>query len=113
MSLFLIGFAIKYIVNALFFNDDTMNKIYESKGKYNLEVQIPIIVYSSLISMLFNTVLSILALSNDVIISFKQNRSTINLNRREKDLINKLNIKFILYFIITIFKIFFNYKIHI
>ena len=47
MNSFFIGFAIEYIVNALFYNDDTMHKIYESKGQFDLETQLPIIVYSS------------------------------------------------------------------
>ena len=71
ISLFLIEFTIDYVVNALFYNDDTMHKIYESKGQFDLEVQIPIIVYSSLISMLLNKPLCLLALSNDAIINFK------------------------------------------
>ena len=95
------GFSIFYVINALFYNDDTMHNIYESKGRFDLEVQLPIIIYSSLISMLLNTPLSLLALSNDLIISFKQNKSTINLVKREEELINKLTIKFILYFIIS------------
>ena len=112
ISLFLLGFSIYYVINALFYNDDTMHNIYESKGRFDLEVQLPIIIYSSLISMLLNTPLSLLALSNDLIISFKQNKSTINLMKREKELINKLTIKFILYFIISfIFLGFFWYYI--
>ena len=62
--------------------------------------------------MLLNTPLSLLALSNDLIISFKHYKSTINLMKREKELINKLTIKFILYFIISfIFLGFFWYYI--
>ena len=101
MNLFAMGFAIKYCINALFFNDDTMNKIYESKGQFDFRVQIPIIVYSSLISLILNTILGLLALSNDAIITFKQNKLNINLANREEDLNNKLTIKFILYFLIS------------
>ena len=32
IDLFLIGFSIDYVINALFYNDETMHKIYESKG---------------------------------------------------------------------------------
>ena len=99
--IFLIEFTIDYIVNALFYNDDTMHNIYESKGKFDLEVQIPIIIYSYLISMLLNTPLEFLAFSNDAIIDFKNNKSIINLNKRKNDLKKKLIIKFILYFIIS------------
>ena len=50
IDLFLVAFVIEYTVNALFFNDDTMHEIYESKGGFNLDTQLPIIVYSSIIS---------------------------------------------------------------
>ena len=111
-DLFLIGFTIDYIVNALFYNDDAMHKIYKSKGQSNLEAQIPIIVYSSLISMILNTPLKLLGLSNDAIIAFKQNKSKINLSKRAEDLKIKLIIKFILYFIFSfLLLIFFWYYI--
>ena len=45
INLFLIGFAIEYTVNAFFYNDDTMHKIYESKGVFDLETQLPIAIY--------------------------------------------------------------------
>ena len=37
IDLFFIGFTIEYTVNALFYNDDTMHKIYENKGKFDLK----------------------------------------------------------------------------
>ena len=100
IDLFFIGFTIEYVVNALFFNDNTMHKIYKNKGKFDLDNQIPIIIYSTIISSIFETFFSSLALSDDAIISFKQNKSKINLWSRKKYLMNKLKIKFILYFII-------------
>ena len=63
INLFLIGFTIDYTVNALFYNDDTMHKIYESKGDFDLETQLPIAVYSTIISTILNYPLNILALS--------------------------------------------------
>ena len=112
IDLFLIGFTIDYIVNALFYNDDTMHNIYESKGEFDLEAQIPIMVYSSLISMVLNAQLEFLAFSNDSIIDFKQNKSIIDLNKRVKDLTNNILIKFILYCIISfLLLIFFWYYI--
>ena len=72
INLFLIGFTIEYIVNALFYNDDTMHKIYEDKGLFDLETQLPIAFYSTIISTILNYPLNFLALSNDVIINFKQ-----------------------------------------
>ena len=99
IDLFLIGITIEYAINALFYNDNTMHKIYESKGQFDLESQLPIIIYSSLISLLLNTPLNSFALSNDEIISFKQVQFNLNLIRGVKDLKNRLaiNLLYILY----------------
>ena len=112
IDLYLVGFAIEYTVNALFYNDDTMHKIYESKGQFDLETQIPIIVYSSIISYILNWPLNFLALSNDIIINFKQDNTKINIAYKAKKLIKILTIKFTLYFIISfLFLLFFWYYI--
>ena len=77
-----------------------MHKIYQSKGEFDLESQIPIIIYSTLISMVLNAPLNFLSLSSDAIIAFKQYKSKINILKRAKLLENKLQIKISLYFII-------------
>ena len=53
--LFFFSFSSDLTINALFFNDDTMHKIYNDKGKYDLLFQIPQILYSTLISKLIDT----------------------------------------------------------
>ena len=112
MDLFFIGFTIYYTINALFFTDDTMHKIYKSNGSFDLEVQIPIAIYSSLISMVLNTLLKILALSNNSIINFKQNKEKKDINQRGDDLNFKVKIKSFLFFILSfIFLLFFWYYI--
>ena len=114
MDLFFIGFSIYYTVNALFYNDDTMHKIYESKGDFDLDTQLPIALYSTIISTILNYPLNYLALSNDAIINFKQDNKKINLLKKSKELIKKLTIKFVLYFIISfLFLLFFWYYISI
>ena len=45
MFLFFFFFSIDFTTNALFFNDDTMHKIYIDEGKFNLIYQIPQIIY--------------------------------------------------------------------
>ena len=79
IDLFFIGFTIEYIINALFYNDDTMHKIYENKGDFDFETQLLIAIYSTIISMILNYPLNSLALSNDLIINFKQDNSKINI----------------------------------
>jgi len=112
IDLFFIGFSIVYTVNGLFYNDDTMHNIYESKGSFNIEYQLPKIVYSSLISMVLNTLLKLLALSNSGIIEFKQDKNKKDVNERAEKLKKKLSIKFVVYFLISfIFLLFFWYYI--
>ena len=111
IDLFFINFIIYYTINALFFNDNTMHKIYEDKGSFNFIYQLPTIIYSSIISTVFNVLLKILALSEKDILKFKKNKKKKkSLNERTIKLKNKLNIKFILYFITSsIFLLFFWY----
>ena len=103
INLFFVGFVSNYAINALFFNDDTMHKIYEDHGKFDILYQLPQIIYSYLISTTFDSLLNLLALSEDDILIFKRIRKTTNLNKMTKIIKNKLNIKFALYFIITIY----------
>ena len=49
IDLFFISFVIYYSINALFFNDNTMHKLYEDEGKFNFIYQLRLIICSSLI----------------------------------------------------------------
>ena len=110
IDLFFIGFIINFAVNALFFSDNTINKIYEDKGKFSFIYQLPKIIYSSIISVVLNILLKSLALSEGDILKLKAKKSKKNLDKREKDLKSKLIIKFLLFFILsTIFLLFFWY----
>ena len=110
IDLFFIGFIIIFGVNALFFDDDTMHKIYEDKGSFNLLYQLPQIIYSFFISSILNMILEFLALSEDNILNLKNNKEKRNLNVRATKLNKVLNIKFALYFAISfIFLLFFWY----
>ena len=101
IDLFFIGFASNYTVNALFFNDSTMHNIYVKNGSFGIEYELPKIVYSSLISSIFDILMKMLALSNDNILEFKKNRKIKDVKQRKKSLNKKLKIKFILYFILS------------
>ena len=110
IDLFLIGFTIEYTINGLFYSDGTMHKIYQSKGQFDYETQIPIIVYSTLISYILNFALNFLALSNDSIINLKQDKTKNNIQNKVKKLVKTLTIKFTFYFIISfLFLAFFWY----
>ena len=110
IDLFLFGFSLYYVVNALFFNDNTMHKIYEDKGSFNFIYQLPQIIYSSIISALIKAILKILALSEGAILEYKSLKKKEKLSEKEKTLYENLKIKFVLYFIIsTLFLLFFWY----
>ena len=104
IDLFLFNFSLYFTVNALFFTDDTMHKIYEDRGAFNILFQIPIILYSTLISVVLNSFMKLLAFSGETILQFKSlkfRRIRINIHEKEKVLINSIRIKFILYFILS------------
>ena len=108
MFLFFFFFAIHFTFNALFFNDPTIHKIYEDKGSYNFIYQIPQILYSSLISGVANVIIKLLSLSQSDIIELKQYKSNKNFDIKRKELLQKLNIKFISFFIITFISLLFS-----
>ena len=90
-----------------------MHKLYEDEGKFNFIYQLPQILYSSLISIVLNTLLKILALSEEEIINLKKMKRRKNkgdIEKKEVEIKNKMKIKFIAYFIVsTIFLFFFWY----
>ena len=100
MDLFFVSFTVYYTINALFFNDNTMHRIYEDKGSFDFLYQLPKIIYSTLISIILNSLLSLLALSNDGILKLKQEKPK-DIKFKTRQLFKKLRIKFILYFIIS------------
>ena len=110
IDLLFISFVIYYTINALFFNDETMHKIYEDEGSFDFIYQIPQIIYSTLISSIFNIILKILALPEKSILKIKQEDKNENLENQSQKVLKCLYYKFILFFIISfIFLIFFLY----
>ena len=102
MFLFFFSFSLDFTINALFFNDDTMHKIYEDKGKFNFLYQIPQILYSTLISKIIDTLIKILALSQDNIINIKREENVKDLNKTYLNkIVSCLKIKFISFFIVV------------
>ena len=78
-----------------------MHNVYENKGLFDISYQLPLIIYSSFISMFLGALVQLLGLSNDAIIEFKQSEETENVDKRGLKLIKKLKIKFVFYFILS------------
>ena len=99
--LFLFSFIIHLIVNALFFNDSTIHKIYTYRGEINLLFQIAQIVYSSIISFILNFILRELSLTEKNILELKRTKNVKKIDNKFQQLLKYLYIKFILFFIIS------------
>ena len=96
--LYFFSFCLDFTINALFFTDETIHKIYQDKGKYNFLYQIPQILYSTLISKFFDILIKNLGLSQDIITSLKQEIINKNLELDYKILLRTIKIKLCLFF---------------
>ena len=70
--LFLFSFSLYFSINALFFIDNTIHKIYEDQGKYDFIYQIPIILYSTIISSVISTIIKYFSLTEKNILEIKK-----------------------------------------
>ena len=112
ICLLLLSFSLYFTINGFFFTDETMNKIYEDNGYYDIIFQLPQILYSTLISTIVNTILKSLSLSEKQMLIIKKEK---NINKA-KEVASKtrkyLKIKIMLFYIIgLLFMCFFWYFI--
>ena len=107
ISLLLLAFSLYFTINGFFFSDETMNKINEDKGAYDILFQIPSILYSTIISAVINMILKRLSLSEKQIINIKMEKDFLRAQKKSKEINKcikiKLGIFFILSFILMIF----------
>ena len=101
ICLFFFYFALSYTVNALFFNDATMHKIYVDQGSFNIIYQLPKIIYSTIIISIINIVVTFLSLSEKIIIELKNDKGNKK-EKKQEEVKKYLIIKFIIFFIIII-----------
>ena len=88
INLFLFSISLNLTVNAFFFYDSTMHKIYIYNDKYSILYQIPQIIFSSVVSIILNFALKFLALSENDILQIKKKKKLGNLVQESK-IINK------------------------
>ena len=98
ISLFFFFLALYLTINALFFNDGNINKIYIEKGKFNFVYEIPKIIYSSIISHFINILIKFLSLTESYILKLKENQNITKENIIKIE--NCLKIRFIIFFIL-------------
>ena len=104
------SFGLYYTINALFFNDSTMNKIYEDEGKDNISYRIPQILYSTIISTFIKTVLTTFSLTERNILEIKSQKTSKSINDTTIKTLKIIKKKIIIFFVINfLFLIFFWY----
>ena len=110
--LFFFSFSLDFTINALFFTDETMHKIHQDKGQFDLLYQITQILYSTIISKFIDALVKNFSLTQDDFVSLKQKRKINKIEHQRKKLFFAFKIKFILFFSLTfIFLIFCWYYI--
>ena len=110
LCLFLFWLALDYLMNALFFNDSTMNKINEDKGKFNLLYQLQISIYSFIITFIITNIIKLFAIFEGTIaekVKIKTSETEKNIN----NYILSIKWKFIIFFslILLLFFLFWYY----
>ena len=93
-------------MNALFFQDESLHKIYEDQGKYNIFYQIPQMLYSTIFSQIISSLLEKLSLSQDEISNLKDNSSIKEFKKETKKIVGYIRIKCVFYFLIGIIILF-------
>ena len=112
ICLFIVSVSLYLTINAFFFNDETMHKIYKENGVYNILYRIPQILYSSIIPTIINIILKTLSLTEKDILKLKKEEDYNIMINQSKKIESCIIIKFIIFFIISLFlMIFFWYYI--
>ena len=102
ICLFFYSLSLLYFINCLFFNDETMHKIYQDEGIFNYIYLLPKMIYSTIISSVVIILIRFLALSEEKIINLKKEENLVKMNKKLSKIKNCLTIKFISFFISSI-----------
>ena len=112
LALFLFSFSLYFSVNTLFFEDKTMHTIYINKGKLSILYQIPVILYSTIISSVISIIIKIFALSEKEILKIRKIKDKPESLKKSSELAKSLKLKFNIFFLISlIFLVLFWYCI--
>ena len=112
IALFIVSFSMYFTIDTFFFNDETMHKIYQESGAYNIITQIPQILYSSIVSSIINMILKSLSLSEKDILKIKKEKDMHSTVKKSKSIEKCIKIKSFLFFTLSLLlMIFFWYFI--
>ena len=102
LYLFFFSFSSNYAMNALFFDDDAMNEIYEEKGEYNFIDQAPQIIYSFILSYILDNIFNFLALSEDDALNLKHEKIFNRIEIVKSETMSGYKIKFAFFFLFSL-----------
>jgi len=102
ICLFLFSFALYYTINAFFFTEDDIHKIYEDSGDYDFIYNLPQILYSSIISSFISIIIRFFSLSESQILEMKKISNKIEYKENFIKLLQCLKIKFSCFFVISL-----------
>ena len=94
ICLLIFYFSLFFVVNALFFNNSTLHKIFVESGRFNFVYQLPQMIYSSLIIYFINNLMKFLSLTETNVLSLKDSIDCNELKNRVIKLSKKVFIKF-------------------
>ena len=100
IALFILSFSTYIAVNIFFFSDYTMHKIYTDNGYSDFVVHLPQIIYSSIISAIIDTILKLLCLSENKILSIKEIKKINVAYKRINVTKTYLRLKFVAFFFV-------------
>ena len=103
ISVLILAFSLYFTINGFFFSDETMNKINEDKGSFNILFQIPQILYSTLICALINLILKRLSLSEKQILIIKKEKDYKEAKKKSKKIKSCLKAKLIIFFVFSFY----------
>ena len=109
ISLFLCSFSLYFTINTLFFNDNSMHNIYEQEGKYDFLYQIPIIIYSTVISKIISILLKYLSITQKDVLKIKAINDMEKLKEVAFETIKQVRIKILIFYLLGFLLLFFSW----
>ena len=107
ISFFFFSITLFFSINCLFISDSTIHKIKEDGGSFNIEYQLPQIIYSSLISSVVNAFVKAICLTDKNIIQIKNLNTKKAIKIESNSVIKCIIKKTICYFVLTFILLFF------
>ena len=102
ICLFFFSFSIYYVINAFFFNESTIHKIYENNGDYNISFFLKPIILSFIFGHVLSTVIKYIFLSERNLLEIKKESNFIKAKEKTEKIKRVIIIKYIIFFIVGV-----------